>query len=429
MSDSTSAVDRDPSGEEPIVVEPEPPRVQLAAAVGWVRANLFSTPVNVVLTVVFGLFLAWVAYRALAFVVRDRRLGDRPPQPAAVHGRAATRPASCGGRGPRCTSPSPASPSPSAPPAGWRGPSRRGRRDSRGATAGRSLRRLWPVGLLVVVVAVAHPRRSRPCSCCWALPRSPSAVGWRPRRSTAWRWPGAGGWSSGVAAGRRGLVPIVGARSAGRTGAGCSSPCSSPSSASVVAFPLGVLVALARRSTLPALRWMATAYIELFRGVPLVTLLIMSRFVLLFMFPTWLDPPGAAGPGDDRDHPVRGRPTSPRSCAAGCRRCRRARSRRPRPSGLSVVQTTRRVVLPQALRAVIPAMVGQFISLFKDTSLLSILGFFELVDSGRRGDRAARLPGPGPRQRHLRLRRVRLLGRVLHDEPREPAARATIGGG
>jgi general L-amino acid transport system permease protein len=48
--------------------------------------------------------------------------------------------------------------------------------------------------------------------------------------------------------------------------------------------------------------------------------------------------------------------------------------------GLSPIRTTRLVVLPQALRAVIPAMVGQFISLFKDTSLLSILGFFELID-------------------------------------------------
>ena len=146
----------------------------------------------------------------------------------------------------------------------------------------------------------------------------------------------------------------------------------------LVAFPLGVLVALAKRSSLPALRWTASAYIELFRGVPLVTLLIMSRFVLLFMFPTWLDPPGLLAramiiiilfEGAYIAEVVRG----------GLQSVPKGQVEAAHAVGLSIFRTTRRVVLPQALRAVIPAMVGQFISLFKDTSLLSILGFFELV--------------------------------------------------
>ena len=124
---------------------------------------------------------------------------------------------------------------------------------------------------------------------------------------------------------------------------------------------------------------MATGYIELFRGVPLVTLLIMSRFVLLFMFPTSIDPPGllaravivivlfeAAYIAEVVRGGLQAVPTGQVEAAHAL--------------GLSAVRTTRRVVLPQALRAVIPAMVGQFISLFKDTSLLSILGFFELID-------------------------------------------------
>ena len=145
------------------------------------------------------------------------------------------------------------------------------------------------------------------------------------------------------------------------------------------AFPLGVLVALARQSTLPALRWVATGYVELFRGVPLVTLLILSRFVLLFMFPTSITPPGllaravivivlfeAAYIAEVVRGGLQAVPTGQVEAAQAL--------------GLSPVRTTRLVVLPQALRAVIPAMVGQFISLFKDTSLLSILGFFELID-------------------------------------------------
>src|SRR5687768_16506154 len=56
-----------PSGDEPIIVEVEPPRVRLGL-VGWLRANLFSSIPNAILSVVFGAFLAWAAYRALRFV-------------------------------------------------------------------------------------------------------------------------------------------------------------------------------------------------------------------------------------------------------------------------------------------------------------------------------------------------------------------------
>jgi general L-amino acid transport system permease protein len=122
----------------------------------------------------------------------------------------------------------------------------------------------------------------------------------------------------------------------------------------------------------------AVAYIELFRGVPLVTLLIMSRFVLLFMFPTWVTPPGVLAramiviilfEGAYIAEVVRG----------GLQAVPTGQVEAAQALGLSAFRTTRRIVLPQALRAVIPAMVGQFISLFKDTSLLSILGFFELL--------------------------------------------------
>ena len=124
-----------------------------------------------------------------------------------------------------------------------------------------------------------------------------------------------------------------------------------------------------------------------------MTLLIMSRFVLLFMFPTSIDPPGllaramiviVAFEAAYIAEVVRG----------GLQAVPTGQVEAAHALGLSAVRTTRCVVLPQALRAVIPAMVGQFISLFKDTSLLSILGFFELIDRGRRGHRPSPTSGP-----------------------------------
>ena len=72
----------------------------------------------------------------------------------------------------------------------------------------------------------------------------------------------------------------------------------------------------------------------------------------------------------------------------------------------------RRVVLPQALRAVIPAMVGQFISLFKDTSLLAIVGFFELLEVARIVTSSPPSVGQGLGAVTLGLRRLPLLGRL-----------------
>jgi general L-amino acid transport system permease protein len=145
-----------------------------------------------------------------------------------------------------------------------------------------------------------------------------------------------------------------------------------------LAFPLGMLLALGRRSSLPALRVVTIGYIEVFRAVPLVTLLFLGNFMIGFMFPTTIEPPSllvraviaitlfeAAYIAEI----VRG----------GLQAVPRGQIEAAQAVGLSPVGVMRLIVLPQALRAVIPAMVGQFISLFKDTSLLSIVGFIELI--------------------------------------------------
>jgi general L-amino acid transport system permease protein len=146
----------------------------------------------------------------------------------------------------------------------------------------------------------------------------------------------------------------------------------------LLSFPLGVLLALGRRSTLPAVRLVCTVYIELIRGVPLITLLFMSAFALGFFLP----------PGTERPSAVtRALVALVLFTAAyvaeivrgGLQGVPRGQIEASQALGLSPVKTTRMIVLPQALRSVIPALVGQFISLFKDTSLVFIVGLSELL--------------------------------------------------
>ena len=146
-----------------------------------------------------------------------------------------------------------------------------------------------------------------------------------------------------------------------------------------LSFPLGVLVALGRRSSLPALRGMTVGYIELIRGVPLVALLFMGHYVVPLVYPNTVEPPSALAraliavtlfESAYIAETVRG----------GLQAIPRGQYEAAQALGLVPWKVTRLIVLPQALRAVIPAMVGQFISLFKDTSLLAILGFLELLE-------------------------------------------------
>jgi general L-amino acid transport system permease protein len=151
----------------------------------------------------------------------------------------------------------------------------------------------------------------------------------------------------------------------------------------VVSFPLGIALALGRRSDLPAIKWFCIAFIELIRGAPLITWL----FIASLMVPLLLDVSPDSIPALSRAlvavtlfsaaymaENVRG---GLQSVPGGQREAARA-------LGLSGWQTTRLIVLPQALRAVIPAIVGQAIGLFKDTSLVFIVGLFDFFEIGRR---------------------------------------------
>jgi general L-amino acid transport system permease protein len=149
----------------------------------------------------------------------------------------------------------------------------------------------------------------------------------------------------------------------------------------VLSFPFGVLLALGRRSSLPAMRILSTAYIELIRGVPLVTLLFMASIML----PLFL-------PGEVRiDRVVRAMAAITLFSAAyvaenvrgGLQAIPSGQIEASQALGLNPFQMNRYIVLPQALRAVIPANVGLFISLLKDTTLVAIVGLLELLGIGR----------------------------------------------
>ena len=146
----------------------------------------------------------------------------------------------------------------------------------------------------------------------------------------------------------------------------------------VLSFPLGVLLALARRSSFPLIRPLAVGYIELIRGVPLITLLFMGRFAFGFFLPPGTDTPGVIPraiimitlfTGAYVAEVVRG----------GLQSVPRGQTEGAQALGLSQMKLTRLIVLPQALRNSIPALIGQFISLLKDTSLLVVIGVQEIL--------------------------------------------------
>ncbi len=145
----------------------------------------------------------------------------------------------------------------------------------------------------------------------------------------------------------------------------------------VLAFPLSIILALGRRSDMPAIRALSVSYIELVRGVPLVSVLFMASV----MFPLFL-PEGVT-----IDKLLRALVGITLFTAAylaeavrgGLQAIARGQEEAADALGLSYWQKMRMIVLPQALRLVIPPIVNQFISCFKDTSLVTIVGLYDLL--------------------------------------------------
>ena len=148
-----------------------------------------------------------------------------------------------------------------------------------------------------------------------------------------------------------------------------------------LSLPIGIGLALGRRSDLQVVKGICVVFIEVFRGVPLITILFMSQVLVPLAFP--------------RDFPLDPLPRAAivitlfssaymaENIRGGLQALHPGQAEAARALGLPGWHTTLLISLPQAIRNVIPAIVGQFISLFKDTSLVYIIGMLDIVEESR----------------------------------------------
>lgn len=144
-----------------------------------------------------------------------------------------------------------------------------------------------------------------------------------------------------------------------------------------VSLPLGILLALGRRSHMPVIKMLCTAFIELVRGIPLITVLFMASVMLPLFLPQ----------GVTFDKFLRALIGVSLFASAymaevvrgGLQAIPKGQYEGADSLGLSYWQKMNLIVLPQALKLVIPGIVNTFIGLFKDTSLVSIIGMFDLL--------------------------------------------------
>jgi general L-amino acid transport system permease protein len=334
----------------------------------WVRRNLFNGPLNSVLTVVFGGLLAFLAFRAVRFAFVSGRweivrrnltsfLVFTFPRTElwrvwiALFVVAAAVAFFAGGVRRRALAHTP-------PRSRWD-----------------VLRRAWPVLLLVVTLVALRPT---PTSALLAAAVVMTGVaGFRLGRSAPVPFRTLALTCVALVIGAYVLLARFGGVRPERWG-GLMLTFALASAGILLSFPFGVLLALGRRSALPVVRWTCIAYIELIRGVPLIMLLFMGAYVLGYVLPSGFEKPSVV---------TRAIVAFVMFTAAyiaeivrgGLQAVGRGQVDAALAVGLGPLSTLRLVVLPQALRAVIPGLVGQFITLFKDTSLVAIIGLTELL--------------------------------------------------
>jgi len=142
-------------------------------------------------------------------------------------------------------------------------------------------------------------------------------------------------------------------------------------------FPIGIMLALGRRSRMPIVRWVSVGFIEFVRGVPLITVLFMASVMLPLFLP----------PGVTFDKLLRAligvalfeAAYLAETVRGGLQAIPRGQFEAADALGLSYTKKMGLIVLPQALKLVVPGIVGNFIGLFKNTSLVLIIGLFDLL--------------------------------------------------
>ncbi len=147
-----------------------------------------------------------------------------------------------------------------------------------------------------------------------------------------------------------------------------------------LSLPIGIALALGRRSQLPVVKMLCVTFIEVLRGVPLITLLFMSRHLVPLAFPE--DFPQNALLNAGIVITLFSSAYMAENIRGGLQALHPGQAEAARALGLPGWQTTLFISLPQAIRHVIPAIVGQFIGLFKDTSLVYIIGMLDILRIG-----------------------------------------------
>jgi general L-amino acid transport system permease protein len=145
----------------------------------------------------------------------------------------------------------------------------------------------------------------------------------------------------------------------------------------ILSFPIGIVLALGRQSKLFIIRWLSIGYIEIIRALPLIGILFMAQVMLPLILPAEVRP----------DRVIRAifgfiifaSAYLAENIRGGLQAIPKGQIEAAKALGLNTPLILTFIILPQAIKAVIPAIVGQFISLFKDTSLLAIVGLVDLL--------------------------------------------------
>lgn len=315
-------------------IAPQPPPAAMTGALGWLRANLLSTPFNIALTIAIALLLAWAIPELAKFLLIDAVWSgaDRDACLESVQHREI---GACW-------------------PFVWE-------RLPYFIYGSYPIPQRWRVDIFFLMLAVGivwllwlnAPRRDLgtiyffivlPIT-SFILLTGLSGIGLEPVDTVLW---------GGV------LVTIVVA-----------------SVGIVFSLPLGVLLALGRRSRMPAVRSLSVIFIEFVRGVPLVTVLFMAGVMLPLFVPEQLSP----------DKLVRAlvgiaifaSAYMAEVVRAGLQAIPKGQYEGAMAVGLGYAQMMRLIILPQALKVTIPNIVNTYIGLFKDTTLVFIVGIFDLL--------------------------------------------------
>ncbi len=149
---------------------------------------------------------------------------------------------------------------------------------------------------------------------------------------------------------------------------------------SLIGMPLSIVLALGRRSRLPVIAKLTGLFIDFFRSLPLLTILFTAAVITPFLLPGWLQ-------GDKLYRVIVGfaiffAAYQAENIRAGLQAIPAGQDEAGKTLGLNYMQRVTRIQLPQAFRNSLPAIVNQFVITFKETSIVTIVGFFEILASG-----------------------------------------------